>query len=162
MNAPTAPDWPVCTPEAARAAGLDVAPTAAELSVMAASIVRSWGNRWAEPDDLVASTADAGAQLARTVPLILAELERVRAELAEQKRLTKHSAGKAVVLRSELATRPSCTELLTVLGHDVETVIAPLQGEARKGADMVLRAIRAMATEPTVPTAADTTPGGAS
>ncbi|MEU4502602.1 hypothetical protein [Streptomyces sp. NPDC024089] len=82
MSAPTAPDWPVCTVEAARAAGLDVAPTAAELSAMAASIVRSWGNRWAEPDDVVASTADAGAQLARTVPLILAELDRVRAELA--------------------------------------------------------------------------------
>ncbi|MFF1650193.1 hypothetical protein [Streptomyces sp. NPDC058240] len=115
-----------------------------------------------DPDSIVgvanpvARWLEASAQYATD---LLAELDRVRAELAEQKRLTKHSAGRAVFLRSELTTRPSRAELLTVLGHDVETAIAPLKGEARKGADMVLRAIRAMAAEPTAPTA---NPGGAS
>jgi hypothetical protein len=68
------PDRPICSQAAARAAGLDVAPTPVELTAMAESIVRTWGDRWAEPDDLAASTADAGAQLARAVPLILAAL----------------------------------------------------------------------------------------
>ncbi|MCX4786519.1 hypothetical protein OG369_10075 [Streptomyces sp. NBC_01221] len=95
--------------------------------------------------------------MGRDLDDLLAELDRVRAELAEQKRVAKHSAGRAVFLRSELATRPSRTELLTVLGRDVETAIAPLKGEARKGADMVLRAIREMAAEPTVPTVVEAT-----
>ncbi|MFD7622076.1 hypothetical protein [Streptomyces sp. NPDC059802] len=90
---------------------------------------------------------------------VRAELDGVRSELAEQKRLTKHSAGRAVFLRTELATRPSRSELLMVLAYDVESVIVPLKGEARTGADMVLRAIRESAAEPVVPTV---NPGGAS
>ncbi|MGW9120226.1 hypothetical protein ACWGRV_27045 [Streptomyces sp. NPDC055663] len=85
---------PICSEEAARAAGLDIAPTATELTVIAESIVDCWGDRFAEPDDLVASTADAGAQLARAVPLILAELARLRAEVtklvAARSRLEEH------------------------------------------------------------------------
>lgn len=77
MNArDNTPDRLVCSQAAARAAGLDVAPSVQELLVVAESIVSLWGDRWAEPDDLVASTADAGAQLARAVPLVLAELDR--------------------------------------------------------------------------------------
>ncbi|MFJ4738762.1 hypothetical protein [Streptomyces sp. NPDC088775] len=91
------------------------------------------------------------------VPALLDEIDRLRVELAEQKRLAKYSAGRAVFLRSELATRPSRTELLTVLGHDVENAITPLKGEALKGADMVLRAIREMAAEPVVPMVAEVT-----
>lgn len=112
-----------------------------------------WTGRTADERDL----ARQGEALDAARRDLLAELDRVRAELAEQKRLTKRSVGQSVFLRSELATRPSRTELLTVLGHDVETAIAPLKGEARKGADMVLRAIREMAAEPTVPTVAEAT-----
>ncbi|MFD8384286.1 hypothetical protein ACFV2X_38190 [Streptomyces sp. NPDC059679] len=67
-------ETPICTQEAARAAGLDVAPTPTELALCAQSIVRTWGDRSAEPDDEVGSTADTGAQLARAVPLLLAKL----------------------------------------------------------------------------------------
>ncbi|WP_331723398.1 hypothetical protein [Streptomyces atratus] len=77
------PDMPVCSQEAARAAGLDVAPSPTELLAVAESIVSSWGDRAADPDDVVASTADAGAQLARAVPLVLAEVDRLRARVAE-------------------------------------------------------------------------------
>ncbi|MFF3547132.1 hypothetical protein ACFYXD_35505 [Streptomyces platensis] len=70
----------ICTQEAAHAAGLDVAPTPSELIAMADAIVRTWGDRSAEPEDEVGSTADAGAQLARALPLVLAELDRVRSE----------------------------------------------------------------------------------
>ncbi|MFJ1827405.1 hypothetical protein [Streptomyces sp. NPDC088178] len=80
------PNMPVCSQEAARAAGLDVAPSPAELLAVAESIVSSWGDRAADPDDVVASTADAGAQLARAVPLVLAEVDRLRARLAELER----------------------------------------------------------------------------
>ncbi|MEU0808759.1 hypothetical protein [Streptomyces sp. NPDC005970] len=82
-SAPLSPehDAPICTQETARAAGLDVAPSPSELAAVAASIVRTWGDRHAEPDDETASTADAGAQLARAVPLLLAEVTRLRAEL---------------------------------------------------------------------------------
>ena len=73
-------DAPISTEEAARAAGLDVAPCPSELIACAESIVRTWGDRSAEPEDEVGSTADAGAQLARAVPLVLAELDRVRVE----------------------------------------------------------------------------------
>ncbi|MGY5127366.1 hypothetical protein [Streptomyces nigrescens] len=73
-------DAPICTQEAAHAAGLDVAPSPSELAAMAEAIVRTWGDRSAEPEDEVGSTADAGAQLARALPLVLAELERIRAE----------------------------------------------------------------------------------
>lgn len=87
MTEPTTPvslldgEAPVCTQEAARAAGLDIAPSLTELAAMAASIVRTWGDRSADPDDETASTADAGAQLARAMPLLLAEVTRLRAEL---------------------------------------------------------------------------------
>ncbi|MFF2411814.1 hypothetical protein [Streptomyces sp. NPDC058092] len=80
MSADLTPDTPVCSQEAARAAGLDVAPSPAELLAVAESIVSSWGDRAADPDDVVASTADTGAQLARAVPLVLAGLDRLRAE----------------------------------------------------------------------------------
>lgn len=71
---------PICTQESARTAGLDVAPSPAELAAMAESIIRTWGERHAEPDDETASIADAGAQLARAVPLLLARLERMTAD----------------------------------------------------------------------------------
>lgn len=73
-------DAPICTQEAARAVGLDVAPAPDELASMAARIVEMWGDRWAEPDDEVASVADAGAQLARAVPLLLSKLTQATAE----------------------------------------------------------------------------------
>lgn len=81
--APLSPehDAPICTQETARAAGLDVAPSPSELAAVAASIIRSWGDRHAEPNDETASVADAGAQLARAVPLLLDEVTRLRAEL---------------------------------------------------------------------------------
>lgn len=74
-------DHPICTQQAARAAGLDVAPTPAELTAMAELIVHAWGDQCAEPDDRVASAADAGAQLARALPLVLAEMSRMRSIL---------------------------------------------------------------------------------
>ncbi|MGW7398077.1 hypothetical protein ACWGH7_16450 [Streptomyces cyaneofuscatus] len=76
-------DHPVCTQEAARAAGLDVAPSPEELRAVSEAIVSLWGDRWAEPDDQVASIADSGAQLARAMPLVLAEVDRLRARVAE-------------------------------------------------------------------------------
>ncbi|MFD8866050.1 hypothetical protein ACFV1F_17025 [Streptomyces sp. NPDC059590] len=86
MTEPTATplsdhDAPICAQETARAAGLDIAPSPSELAAIAASIARTWGDRHAEPDDETASTADAGAQLAHAVPLLLAEVTRLRAEL---------------------------------------------------------------------------------
>ncbi|MFC8658059.1 hypothetical protein ACFUCT_23105 [Streptomyces parvus] len=50
---------------------------------MSESVVSLWGNRWAEPDDQVASIADAGAQLARAMPLVLAEVDQLRARVTE-------------------------------------------------------------------------------
>ena len=85
MNHTPQHDTPICTQEAARAAGLDVAPSPSELVAMAEAIVRTWGARYAEPEDEVGSTADAGAQLARSIPLLLVELDRVRAERDELK-----------------------------------------------------------------------------
>ncbi|MFE9777731.1 hypothetical protein ACFYPA_06190 [Streptomyces sp. NPDC005775] len=83
-DTPMTPDHnPICTQEAARAAGLDVAPSPEELRVVSEAIVSLWGDRWAEPDDTVASIADSGAQLARAVPLVLAEVDRLRAQVAE-------------------------------------------------------------------------------
>lgn len=76
-------DRPVCTQEAARAAGLDVAPGPEELRAVSEAIVSLWGDRWAEPDDQVASIADSGAQLARVMPLVLDEVERLRGELSD-------------------------------------------------------------------------------
>ncbi|GAA2946397.1 MULTISPECIES: hypothetical protein [Streptomyces] len=97
---PPAPDRdrPLSTQEEARAAGLDVAPSPAELRVIAESIVSSWGDRWAEPDDLVASVADSGAQLARAVPLVLAEVDRLRAEVSS---LSDELTGRSLALYEE-------------------------------------------------------------
>ncbi|MEI5032418.1 hypothetical protein RB201_04255 [Streptomyces sp. S1A(2023)] len=73
----------VCTQEAAHAAGLDVAPSPEELRAVSESIVSLWGDRWAEPDDEVGSIADSGAQLARVMPLVLDEVDRLRKALSE-------------------------------------------------------------------------------
>lgn len=86
-------EGPICTQEAARAAGLDVAPTPTELALGAQSIVRTWGDRSAEPNDETASAADAGAQLARAVPLLLARLE--QATRAFETLAEKHDKAKA-------------------------------------------------------------------
>lgn len=99
MNAPMTPDRPVCTQEAARAAGLDVAPSPEELLTTAESIVTLWGDRWAEPDATVASLADSGAQLARAMPLVLAEVERLRLGMAGlHARITELEAPQAAVI----------------------------------------------------------------
>jgi hypothetical protein len=74
---------PVCTDEAAHAAGLDIAPTPTELTAMAEAVVSSWGDRGHDPLNLAESVADAGAQLARAMPLVLAELDRLRATVAD-------------------------------------------------------------------------------
>lgn len=82
-DTPMTPDRPVCTQEAARTAGLDVAPSPDELRAVSESVVSLWGDRWAEPDDQVASIADSGAQLARAMPLVLAEVDRLRKALSD-------------------------------------------------------------------------------
>lgn len=62
---------PICSQAAARAAGLDVAPSVAELDAMAESVVAS------------GDPLSAGVDLARAVPLLGAEVERLRARVAE-------------------------------------------------------------------------------
>ncbi|MER7788604.1 hypothetical protein [Streptomyces sp. NPDC097640] len=103
VPAPLSPERevPICTQEAARAAGLDIAPSPAELAACAETIVRTWGHRPAEPDDEVASTADAGAQLARAVLLLLAELDRVRAKRDRATRAFDALLGRHGKVKSE-------------------------------------------------------------
>ena len=76
-------DYPICTQEAARAAGLDVAPSPAELLATSESIVHAWDDLWAKPEEVTVSVADAGEQLARALPLVLAEVDRLRAQVTE-------------------------------------------------------------------------------
>lgn len=45
------------------------------------------------------------------------------------------------------APRPRQFTPMQVLAHDVETAIAPLTGDAKAGAEMVLRYIRTLAAE---------------
>jgi len=115
-------EQPICTQEAARAAGLDIAPTPAELTVCAESIVRTWGDRTAEPSDEVASTADAGAQLARALPLLLAELDRARARAAELEAApqTVYRASHESIVMGLYTTRKAAREHCeTVLRREV-------------------------------------------
>lgn len=85
MTTPMTPDrnYPICTQEAARAAGLDVAPSPAELLATSESIAHAWDDLWAKPEEVTVSMADAGQQLARALPLVLAEVDRLRARVAE-------------------------------------------------------------------------------
>ncbi|MEU5838600.1 hypothetical protein ABZ820_33710 [Streptomyces diacarni] len=73
---------PICTPEAARAAGLDIAPSPGELSAVAELIVSARGH---EPV--------AEVDLARAVPLACAEIRRLRIALAVCQ--TRHSVQEA-------------------------------------------------------------------
>jgi len=79
-------DQPICTPEAAHAAGLDIAPSPAELLATSQSIVHARADLWANPEEVTVSIADAGTQLARALPLVLAEVDRLRARVAELER----------------------------------------------------------------------------
>ncbi|MFD6421071.1 hypothetical protein [Streptomyces sp. NPDC060198] len=80
---PWGPDRQVCSEEDARAVGLDVAPSPTVLKLLAEQIVSMWGDRWAEPDDLTASVADSGAQLARATLLMLAAMDRLSTESSQ-------------------------------------------------------------------------------
>lgn len=72
---PLTADTPICTEAEARAAGLDIAPGLGELTAMAETIV-------------AAAQGATGPEidLARAVPLMAAEVERLRARVAELER----------------------------------------------------------------------------
>ncbi|MEV6450959.1 hypothetical protein AB0M75_06590 [Streptomyces anulatus] len=144
----SAPNRPVCTQEAARAAGLDVAPSPEELRVMSESVVSLWGDRWAEPDDQVASIADAGAQLARAMPLVLAEVDRLRAggadlegkdtrEGASTPTISARAARTAVLvaIARTLREQPTGARLLDGLDELGEAVVCEDLGEIAAWAD---------------------------
>lgn len=74
-------DAPICTPEAAREAGLDIAPSLSELTAMAETIVAAGG------------APEPGTDLARAVPLLATCIERLRVRVAE---LEQHTTTEAV------------------------------------------------------------------
>lgn len=77
------PDEPVATTAQARAAEMDVPLSPDELTAMAERIVQAWGGRAVDLDDVTATIAGAGAQLARVVPLLADELTQLRARVEE-------------------------------------------------------------------------------
>lgn len=96
---------PLFTDAAAHAAGLDIVPTPTELLDAAQNVIGMWGNRGADPDNPVEVTADAGAQLARAVPLLLARIAELDAE--------RHTTNEALSDAAE-ALRAA----ITPTGHD--------------------------------------------
>jgi hypothetical protein len=105
-------DAPVCTGEAARAAGLDVAPAPSELTAMAELIVSTRGH---EPIPEV--------DLARAVPLMAAEIDRLREEsgdyaatCAQWEELFDQVAAE----RDELAARSNRAAVLREAADEVE------------------------------------------
>ncbi|MFJ3084694.1 hypothetical protein ACIPJG_33765 [Streptomyces halstedii] len=77
-------------------------------------------------------------------------LDAYRAEVIAE--ASKHYASRIRFLEAELVRRPDRAGVFAELAQDVEVAVVPLTGAARDGADMVLRAIRAKAAEPTIPT----------
>lgn len=106
-------DLPICTTEAARAAGLDVPPTPDELTACAESIIRAIGHR-AEPE----------VDLARAVPLMVNKIAAVTADrdraLAELGRVSAtltqlRAEGQAAELRGDLADAGATDAIAAVI-----------------------------------------------
>ncbi|MDQ0792059.1 hypothetical protein [Streptomyces sp. B1I3] len=103
----------------------------------------------------VARWIEASAQ---HVTDLLAEVDRLRAELAEQEKASRHFAGRAAFLRGELHNRPSRSEIFAEFARDLETATDHLTGDARDGAGIALQVAQHFAQTPTVPTGTENRP----
>ncbi|MFG3426183.1 hypothetical protein [Streptomyces californicus] len=112
------------------------------------SLVFLCGSQWAKTDDQVASTADAGAQLARAMPLMLAEVGQLRSRLAELEgkdtregestpRLSTRGIRTAVLIAIArgLREQPTGAQLLDGLDHLGEAVVCEDHADASEWAD---------------------------
>ncbi|MET8707815.1 hypothetical protein [Streptomyces californicus] len=106
------------------------------------SLVFLCGSQWAKTDDQVASTADAGAQLARAMPLVLAEVGQLRSRVAELEgkdtpRLSIRGIRTAVLIAIArgLREQPTGAQLLDGLDHLGEAVVCEDHADASEWAD---------------------------
>ncbi|MER5678634.1 hypothetical protein ABT081_17005 [Streptomyces sp. NPDC002238] len=89
------------------------------------------------------------------VPALLAEIKRLRVELADQTRTTEYFANQSRRRGNRLAADPSRRQVTPVeaFAYDMDQALVDLSTEERRGADLVLQVLRARATAADVPTA---------
>ncbi|MFD5875647.1 hypothetical protein [Streptomyces sp. NPDC060322] len=114
-----------------------------------------WVGETLDVENQERSNADAAfiATARSAVPELLAEVDRLRTELADQARATEYFANQSRRRGNQLAADPTRRQVTPVeeLAYDMDTALVNLPPAERRGADAVLQVLRARAAAAVIP-----------